>query len=292
MVLGTAQLGMVYGVANRMGRPDAVLSSEIVQAAWEGGIREFDTAQAYGDSEAVLGKSLRKFGIEHEAKIISKLHPEIDHTNQMAVVAAVQNSLERLGIPQLSCLMIHREEHLRCLDQGLQEILLNLVQESMTGCVGASVYAPHRALEVIKSSAFQAVQVPANVMDRGMERAGVFEEAKKFGKKIYIRSVFLQGLLLMPLEELSEVMAFARPALELFVELARECGLTTQQAAIGYVRSRHDGARAVIGAESPEQVRANCETWAADVPEALLIKADELFGEVEERVINPRLWPS
>ena len=39
LVLGTAQLGMPYGIANRSGQPDASQARAIVEAAWEAGIR-------------------------------------------------------------------------------------------------------------------------------------------------------------------------------------------------------------------------------------------------------------
>ena len=55
LVLGTAQLGMNYGIANQTGKPELATARNIVRTAWEGGIRCFDTAQGYGDSERILG---------------------------------------------------------------------------------------------------------------------------------------------------------------------------------------------------------------------------------------------
>ena len=54
LVLGTAQLGMDYCIANTTGQPVYDTAKTIVQEAWESGICEFDTAQAYGQSEQVL----------------------------------------------------------------------------------------------------------------------------------------------------------------------------------------------------------------------------------------------
>jgi len=53
LVLGTAQLGLPYGIANQTGQPDQVVATAIIREAWNQGIREFDTAQGYGDSEQV-----------------------------------------------------------------------------------------------------------------------------------------------------------------------------------------------------------------------------------------------
>ena len=78
LVLGTAQLGLSYGIANKTGRPDQGVATAIVHEAWKNGIREFDTAQVYGDSEVVLGRALAELGISCEAKIITKIAPNLD----------------------------------------------------------------------------------------------------------------------------------------------------------------------------------------------------------------------
>ena len=82
LVLGTAQLGLNYGIANKTGKPDLATVRDIVLEAWEGDIRYFDTAQAYGESECVLGKVLSDLGIGNKAHIITKPSPDIDHGNK------------------------------------------------------------------------------------------------------------------------------------------------------------------------------------------------------------------
>jgi aryl-alcohol dehydrogenase-like predicted oxidoreductase len=55
LCLGTAQLGLDYGVNNLTGKPRFEESRAIIQTALESGITAFDTAPAYGDSEEILG---------------------------------------------------------------------------------------------------------------------------------------------------------------------------------------------------------------------------------------------
>ena len=72
LVLGTVQLGLDYGIANSQGKPSDEQAAELVSTVWKGGISVFDTAQAYGDSEAVLGKAMGSMGIASSAKVISE----------------------------------------------------------------------------------------------------------------------------------------------------------------------------------------------------------------------------
>lgn len=56
LTLGTVQLGVPYGVANRSGQPDVEHANKILAAAWDGGITCFDTASIYGSAERLLGE--------------------------------------------------------------------------------------------------------------------------------------------------------------------------------------------------------------------------------------------
>ena len=47
MVLGTAQFGMDYGIVNINGKPKKKEVFDILDLAWEKGIRQFDTAPGY-----------------------------------------------------------------------------------------------------------------------------------------------------------------------------------------------------------------------------------------------------
>ena len=64
------------------------------------------------------------------------------------------------------------------------------------------------------------IQLPANILDARFERAGVFEMARQRNKTIYVRSIYLQGLLLLKPEDLPGAMDFAEPVLQRVEELS------------------------------------------------------------------------
>jgi len=209
LVLGTAQLGMNYGISNKAGQPDLKTAEMIVRTAWEAGVCEFDTAQVYGQSEHVLGRCLKNIGITDKAKIISKFDPSIDHFDRAALSSALTRSLHDLGIQSLYGLMLHEEDMLDSWATGLESNLLGMVDSGRVGHVGVSVYSPEKAIQALNIESISMVQLPTNIMDRRFERAEVFDLAEDTGKTIYIRSIFLQGLLLMSPDSLPEHMRFA-----------------------------------------------------------------------------------
>ena len=72
MVLGTAQFGMDYGITNVNGKPTRNEVFNILDFAWENGVRRFDTAPGY-DSETWLGDFLTSRGLQDQIKILTKI---------------------------------------------------------------------------------------------------------------------------------------------------------------------------------------------------------------------------
>ena len=223
---------MPYGIANKTGQPDFETAVSIIKTAWEYGIREFDTAQAYGESEAVLGRAFLSLGISNDVRIITKLDPKLEPQQRQKIKRAVDRSLERLQIPCLYGIMLHREEWLDNLNHGLEKTLQALVLDGTIQHLGVSLYTPAKAVQALESDIFDMIQVPANILDRRFADAGVFNLANEKRKQVYIRSVFLQGLLLMKPEDLSARMAFAKPTLSKIDNLCAQYKYTRQEIAL------------------------------------------------------------
>ncbi len=290
LVLGTAQLGMPYGIANRTGQPDFETAVSIIKTAWESGIREFDTAQAYGESEAVLGRSFASLGISNDVRIITKLDPKLEPHNGQNIKKAIERSLERLQIPDLYGVMLHREEWLDNLNNGLEKSLRALVLDGVVQHLGVSLYTPVKALRALELDIVDMIQVPANILDLRFAEAGVFNLAKEKRKRVYIRSVFLQGLLLMKPEDLPANMAFAKPALGKIDNLCAQYKCSRQKLALLYIKQKYPQSRIIIGAETPRQLEQNLNIWKDNLSSINEIKEFDSWTIVDERIINPSLW--
>jgi aryl-alcohol dehydrogenase-like predicted oxidoreductase len=289
LVLGTAQLGMPYGIANRTGKPDFETAVSLIKTAWEHGIREFDTAQAYGESEAILGRAFAALGISNDARIITKLDSKFDPQGQH-LKRAVDLSLERLQIPTLYGLMLHREDWLDHLSDGLEETLRALVVGGTVRHLGVSLYTPAKALRALESEILEMIQVPANILDRRFANAGVFKLADEKGKQVYIRSVFLQGLLLMSPDELPFHMAFIKPTLGKIDSLCEQYNYTPQKAALLYIKAKYPRARIIFGAESLAQLEQNLNIWKDNLTSIDEINEFNRLSIADERILNPSFW--
>jgi aryl-alcohol dehydrogenase-like predicted oxidoreductase len=291
-VLGCAQLGMRYGIANTTGQPDRAAALEIVSTCWAHGIRYFDTAQAYGDSEAVLGESLRALGAAGSASIISKVRPDLTAA-PAEIERAVEASLERLGVDRLWGLMLHDERGLEAWDDGLGASLRALRDRQLVDRLGVSVYAPQRAAQALEHPDLQILQVPGGVFDRRMLRAGVLERAATPGKHVFVRSVYLQGLALMDADALPDRLDFARDAVAAYKGFCDNHGVERRRFALRYARDRFPSAMLVIGAETAVQAAENCRLMDTPGSDDTWYDAwDERWPDDVEPLVDPSRWPS
>ena len=292
LVLGTAQLGMNYGIANQTGKPDMATARNIVRTAWEGGIRCFDTAQSYGDSERILSDIFSDLGILHEVRVITKPAPHIDYTNKDEMEKALNKSLATLKLGRLYGLMLHRETSLALFDDGLYDILRHFVEQGLVEHIGISLYSPDKALPALDKDIISMLQVPANMCDQRFYKTDLFELAKTKKTEIYIRSVFLQGLLLMGKESLPEHMKFAVNVIDKVEQLCQAFNLTKQELAMRYIMQKYPRAFIVVGAETQEQVKNNICIWKYSNLTSITTEADRIFSDLDEKIINPTLWPN
>jgi len=271
LVLGTAQLGMVHGIANRSGKPDPGTAFAIIETAYEGGVKEFDTAQAYGESERVLGRVFQELGITKDVRVTSKLDPRRFPLNESSLRKCVEESLEKLKIDQL-------------------EALRGLLDGGYVRNLGVSVYSPQRAIQALESDIFGVVHLPSNILDRRFADAGIFGMADTLKKRIYVRSAFLQGLILMDIGEVPQGLASVKPVLEDLDRRAGNFGLTRQALALMYLRDRFGNAKVIFGAEAPEQVKQNTKYWKQEAPSGFVEELESVVPELDGSILDPSRW--
>ena len=292
LVLGTAQLGMNYGIANKRGKPDFENAMEIVKAAFENGVKFFDTAQAYGDSETVLGKCFQELHIlnnDEEPLVITKLDPKINLRDADEIYRKVEDSLEKLGLKKLWGLMLHRESILDRWGNTLTQIISKLKLENKIEHFGISVYSPEKAKEALHKEEIDIIQLPFNVFDQRALDYGVFSIAEEKNKKVFIRSVYLQGLLISKPNQLSDKMRFSKKALKKYIDFAKEYEISPKLLALAFVIQNAPDQMIVMGAENSTQVQENISL----LTQARRLKLPDLkyISTHNTQLINPSLWP-
>ena len=287
LVLGTAQLGMDYGIANFSGRPAADKADSILAVAHEAGIRRLDTAQAYGDSESVIGAFLAGRP-DCAFEVFTKLDPGIDHGDANRIRIAVEESVRRIGRP-LAGIMVHDAAQLEHWHGALGAALTGCVESGLVDAVGATVHTPDQFRTAIGIAGIEFIQAPFNALDRRLSETGLLARAGR--RRLFLRSAFLQGLLLLEADRIPPHMAFARAPIGRWHDLCREHHVAAHQAALGVVRAIAPTALIVVGCETVEQLSANIAAMKAPPPDGEFLGALCGLPLGDDRLIDPARWP-
>lgn len=292
LMLGTAQFGLQYGVANKVGQPTLDDVCAILIAAHEGGVNCLDTASSYGTSEEVLGQALARTGLLDAFTIVTKVYAMgTDFSSQQAIDDFVEESVLRsmrlLGLDVLPICLFHREENFRYV-----ESLIKLRERGLVRTIGSSTVEPEAVAEIIGSGLAQAVQIPTNMLDQRFTRAGVHLQARQRGVALFVRSVYLQGLLLMPEDDIPADIADVKPTRRKLEALAAQVGISMEEMAIRYVLSLPGLTCALTGVDTVEQMRQNIELFSKPPLDAALVQAiiDAVPADLPENILKPYTW--
>lgn len=261
MTLGTVQLGMNYGIANDAGKPSEETSFSILRTALENGVNTLDTARAYGDSEAVIGRFLKTWDgpLPHIVTKIRKLQGQTEKELTAFAVASVEGSLRDLGVSKVDAIMLHGAQDPVIHGAACANAMKYLLEQGYTDRVGVSVYTGDDIRGMLPYEVFSVTQVPMSIFDQRLIADGSIASLACRGYDVFVRSVFLQGLFFLDPDKMTDpiLLEHAAPKIRLLRQLAEKENMTVAQLAIGFMRSLPGVTSLVLGADNATQVQNN-----------------------------------
>lgn len=252
LVLGTVQFGTNYGINNTVGRQDIGQITEILKLAFENNITQLDTAQDYGEAEAILSQSL------HRLQCDFIVHSKFILSNK-TLQESVNQSLKNLKIPQLGYFYFHRfADYLNLKNSKLFSGF------QLENCLGlaVSVYTEEEIQSCMDDENIKAIQVGLNLFDCAESKINILKLAQSRGKKIYIRSVFLQGLFFMDTSLIPEKLQSLKGPLDEIKRIAKENKIDIRSLSLGFVKALLPAEGILIGVDSIKQLQENLDAWS------------------------------
>lgn len=261
MTLGTVQLGMNYGIANSGGKPCEKQSFDMLSTALSCGVTSFDTARAYGDAEEVLGRFFKQYKGEMPFMTTKIIDIEGDSAAEVekSVFSIAETSLEKLGLPKVNCIMLHQASSLFDKGDWVAEAMEKLVKRGYTDMAGVSVYNGDELEKMFEYDVYTATQIPMSIFDQRLIASGMTDKLAERGIITFVRSVFLQGLFFLDPDKIDDpiLKEHAAPRIRILRECAEREGMSIAELAISYIKSVKGVTSLVLGADTPEQVKAN-----------------------------------
>jgi len=294
--LGCAPLGNLYSSIT----DDEATAT--VDAAWEAGVRLFDTAPLYGNglSESRLGRALSgrprdeytlstKVGRilvdatdDQSASIFvdaPALEPVFAYSRD-DTMRSIEQSLERLGVDRLDVVHVHDpDDHEDVALRGAFPALLRLRDQGVIGSVGCGMNQWQMLLRLVERVDLDCILLAGRytLLDRsGADR--LLPRCKERGVDVFLGGVFNSGILADPDGGATYDYAAASPELTARAHAMRAAcdvhGVHLAAAALQFALAHPAVTAVLVGARSAGEIRADLSGLEVAIP-------DELWSELD-----------
>jgi aryl-alcohol dehydrogenase-like predicted oxidoreductase len=260
--------------ATSVGNKDPQDSIRVIHKALDAGINLLDSADAYGDSEEVVGRALK--GRRDNVVLATKFgRPAGDDPNQQGasrrwIMRAVESSLRRLQTDHVDIYQVHRPDPETDIEETLSA-LSDLIHSGKVRAIGTSgvtaadIVEAQWAAERRGLERFRTEQPAYSLLNRGIERE-VLPAAQRYGMGTMVWGPLGQGLLTGRVRkgasnDLSRARFFKHlnderrlDVVEQLIPVAREAGLPMTHLAMAFVINHPGVTCALLGARNDEQL--------------------------------------
>jgi aryl-alcohol dehydrogenase-like predicted oxidoreductase len=222
-----------------------------------------DTAQAYSGVEKLIGECAGK---KLENKIVTKISPNKFDTSG-STVNLVKKSLKDLNQISLYGVLLHDSNIIK--SPNIDEIIEGLefcIDSGLVSHIGISSYesAPIQ-LAAMKYGRLNIFQINENITDQRNLHSKELNDLQNLKKEIFVRSIFLQGNLLV---KNSDIIAPLLPKREVFIDFEEFCKLhnTSQlKMCLDYAKSITWSNGIVVGVNSFENYLEIIENYLSPI---------------------------
>lgn len=284
---------------------DQSASNALVQQALDAGINFIDTANVYseGESEAIVGQSLRDLGVRRSDVIIATKAmgamgkgPNDAGAGRQHLLAQIDASLARLGLDHVDLYQIHGWDPLTPIEETMRA-LDDIVRSGRARYVGVSNWA---AWQIMKAQGiaergglekFASLQAYYTVAGRDLERELV-PMMRSEGVGLMVWSPLAGGLLSGKYRRSDEGaqgegrrakfdfppvdLDRAYDLIEAMVPMAEARGASVAQVALAWLLYQEVVTTVIVGATRPDQLADNISACEVSLSAAELAELDRL----------------
>lgn len=281
--IGTVQFGLNYGISNFSGKVKKKDAKKILDTGFNFRIDTIDTANNYGESEAILGKLNFK-----QTKIITKISisNKKNLNTEISIKKKIENSLRKLNRKTLYGVLIHNPKQLKKYHyQSINKVINNLKKNGVIKKFGISIYNSKDLSKILKKISIDIIQIPINLFDRRMEKSGWLKKLKHKGIEIHARSIFLQGLLLLPKSKIpKKFLRYKKLFKDWYNWLDTNHEVTSKEACISYIKSLSEIDKIIIGFNSVSEIKEIIKIYKSK---------KKIFPDIssnEKLLLEPQNW--
>jgi aryl-alcohol dehydrogenase-like predicted oxidoreductase len=252
LILGSANFGAVYGIAHQGSQVQESEVYSILESARNLGVTTIDTAPVYGRSDEIIGRYHMNAA---EFKVHSKI-PKIYGLSAKNALESIDASMRKLRVRKFGILYFHNSETLfQEPRRNISGVIKAILDSGIATEIGVSVYTEDEILKIAQNfPSIKTFQVPENILDQRLINSRLISTLKENGCRFYVRSIFLQGLTLLPQEKVPSKFREIQPQLNAFSDFAAQQEVSHLQASLSYLRHLSWATGFIIGVNSRKQL--------------------------------------
>jgi uncharacterized protein len=174
-------------------------------------------------------------------------------------------------------------------NQNIWRDLKQIKEEGLVEKIGISLYYPWELDYILdKHIDFDIVQFPYSIFDQRF--SPYLQKLKDMYKEVYIRSVFLQGLVFKPVSELSDRFFTIKSKLEVLNKYSNELNISISSICLNFALLNPLVDKVIIGVDCLENLMENLQSLN-DKEKVKMIYSNLIsFKEDDENIILPINW--
>ena len=282
--LGTVQFGLDYGIANKNDCCSDYDISQILQLAYQNNLEMLDTAPTYGNAEKRLGKTenIKNF------KVLTKIGTvQRDDFDADYIVNQINASLHDLNLSSLYGCLCHTPRAITSFSgQKLLEHLSVLKKQGHFKKIGVSIYDLDEVDHILSWGDIDVVQLPLNILDQRFFISDSLKKLKERNIEIHVRSAFLQGLLLMPINLVAKLKSEALFPIRELHSMSEELDCSLIQLCLGFISNIKEVDHIIVGVNKPSHLTGIIKAYGYDFDPSNY----QNLAVSDPKIIDPRTW--
>jgi hypothetical protein len=161
----------------------------------------------------------------------------------------------------------------------------NMKKSNISNKIGISVYDFRLLGKILKKFKFDLIQAPLNILDQRLVSSGWLKKLKKEKIEVYVRSIFLQGTLLLKHYQLPKKLKKLSKNWKIWESWLKKNKLNSLQVCLSYIFQQKQLDGIILGFNSKNQLN--------EVLKFKQIKRNFLLPKLNiknKKLIDPREW--
>ena len=277
VILGVTQFGLNYGILNQHNSNKKKKLRQILNFSKKKGINSIYSSKYYGNANKFLATE----NLDYFKLYIKFKSQDLLKKNFLEDFEKMKKKLKKNNL----ILMLDRFENLKKRERlKIYNILLDLKKDKKINRFGYSIYSFKNLKKICHEFKPNILQCPYNVIDRRLEEKKLLQFLKINKIEIHVRSIFLQGLLILHYSKHPRKFLNWKKIFKKFDDQIQHYKISNLDWCLNFIEKNKYINKILLGIDNIDQLREICSFKNNGK-----IKFPKMYVK-DEKLINPSKW--